>query len=109
MRSKGLSIILLAAMLVAAACIAQPAAPESAALTEGAEAAPVEEPAAAPVEARTLTVLAAASLTESFTEIGTMFETQHEGVTVVFNFAGSQALAEQLARDRRGCLCQRQQ
>ncbi len=31
MRSKGLSIILLAAMLVAAACIAQPAAPESAA------------------------------------------------------------------------------
>ncbi len=98
MRSKGLSIILLAAMLVAAACIAQPAAPESAALTEEAEAAPVEEPAAAPVEARTLTVLAAASLTESFTEIGTMFETQHEGVTVVFNFAGSQALAEQLAQ-----------
>ena len=46
----------------------------------------------------TLTVLAAASLTESFTEIGTLFEAQHPGVTVGFNFAGSQALEAQLAQ-----------
>jgi len=50
------------------------------------------------VEKRTLTVLAAASLTESFQELGTLFETEHEGVNISFNFAGSQALAEQLGQ-----------
>jgi len=44
----------------------------------------------------TLTVFAAASLTEAFTELGTLFETGHPGVKVVFNFAGSQALSAQL-------------
>jgi molybdate transport system substrate-binding protein len=48
------------------------------------------------VEPRTLTVLGAASLTESFTELGKLFESQNEGVTVTFNFAGSQQLAQQL-------------
>jgi molybdate transport system substrate-binding protein len=42
--------------------------------------------------------MAAASLTESFTELGAVFELQNPGVKVVFNFAGSQALAEQLAQ-----------
>jgi molybdate transport system substrate-binding protein len=46
----------------------------------------------------TLTVFAAASLTESFGEIGTAFEAVHPGVKVVFNFAGSQQLAQQLAQ-----------
>jgi len=45
----------------------------------------------------TLTVLAAASLTEPFQEIGARFEDKNPGVTVVFNFAGSQQLAQQLA------------
>jgi len=44
----------------------------------------------------TLTIMAAASLSESFTELGQQFETQHPGVQVVFNFAGSQQLAQQL-------------
>ena len=44
----------------------------------------------------TLTVFAAASLTEAFTEIGQQLETDHPGVKVAFNFAGSQALAAQL-------------
>ena len=44
----------------------------------------------------TLTVFAAASLTEAFTEIGQQFEADHPGVKVVFNFAGSQALSAQL-------------
>jgi len=43
-----------------------------------------------------LTVLAAASLTESFTELGKLFEAQNPGVKVTFNFAGSQQLAQQL-------------
>jgi molybdate transport system substrate-binding protein len=44
----------------------------------------------------TLTVFAAASLTEAFTELGQQFEADHPGVKVAFNFAGSQALSAQL-------------
>lgn len=53
-------------------------------------------PAAA--QPATLTVLAAASLTEPFTALGQQFESDHPGVTVQFNFAGSQQLAAQLAQ-----------
>jgi molybdate transport system substrate-binding protein len=47
---------------------------------------------------KTLTVFAAASLTESFTEIGKQFEAANPGVKVTFNFAGSQQLRAQLAQ-----------
>jgi molybdate transport system substrate-binding protein len=46
----------------------------------------------------TLSVSAAASLSEAFPEIAKQFEAQHPGVKVEFNFAGSQQLAEQLAQ-----------
>lgn len=45
---------------------------------------------------RTLTVFAAASLTDAFTEIGSNFEALHPGVAVTTNFAGSQALRTQI-------------
>jgi len=45
---------------------------------------------------RTITVFAAASLTESFTRMGKDFEAAHPGTTVTFNFAGSSALAQQI-------------
>ena len=45
---------------------------------------------------RTLNVFAAASLTDAFTEIGKHFENANPGVTVTFNFAGSQALRTQI-------------
>ena len=45
----------------------------------------------------TITVMAAASLSESFQELGRQFEAQHPGVRVEFNFAGSHQLAQQLA------------
>lgn len=45
---------------------------------------------------QTLTVYAAASLTDAFTEIGGMFEAEHSGVLVVFNFGGSQNLRTQI-------------
>jgi molybdate transport system substrate-binding protein len=45
---------------------------------------------------KALTVYAAASLTESFEDIGKLFEQQHPGTTVLFNFAGSQQLVLQL-------------
>jgi molybdate transport system substrate-binding protein len=44
----------------------------------------------------TVTVFAAASLTESFTTLGKQFEAAHPGVHVRFNFAGSSALAQQI-------------
>ena len=44
----------------------------------------------------TLTVFAAASLTQPFTQIAHEFESQHPGTDVVLNFAGSQQLVEQL-------------
>ena len=43
-----------------------------------------------------LTVSAAASLTDAFTEIGDAFEARHEGLTVTFNFGPSDGLATQV-------------
>jgi molybdate transport system substrate-binding protein len=57
--------------------------------------APGAKPTAAS-EPRTLTVFAAASLAEAFTEIGGNFEAANPGVTVTFNFAGSHALRTQI-------------
>lgn len=45
-----------------------------------------------------LTVFAAASLTEAFTEIAEEFESENPGSKVVINFAGSQRLAQQLSQ-----------
>ena len=52
-------------------------------------------PSSAP-EPKTLTVFAAASLTDAFTEIRKNFEAAYSGVKVIFNFAGSQALRTQI-------------
>lgn len=46
--------------------------------------------------ARTLTVLAAASLTETFEQVADDFETENPGVTVQLGFAGSTDLVAQL-------------
>jgi molybdate transport system substrate-binding protein len=52
--------------------------------------------AASPSISGDITVLAAASLTESFTTLGQQFEAAHPGVKVTFSFAGSSALATQI-------------
>jgi len=57
--------------------------------------APSAAPSAAP-QAQTLTVLAAASLTETFNELEKQFETDHPGVDVKLNYAGSSDLAQQI-------------
>ncbi|MEV0247179.1 molybdate ABC transporter substrate-binding protein [Nocardia sp. NPDC050712] len=44
----------------------------------------------------TVTVFAAASLTETFKQLGTEFEAAHPGVKVVYSFGASSALAEQI-------------
>jgi molybdate transport system substrate-binding protein len=45
-----------------------------------------------------ITVLAAASLKESFTAIGTAFETANPGTTVTFSFGASSSLAQQITQ-----------
>jgi molybdate transport system substrate-binding protein len=59
--------------------------------------------AAAPAHARatpklrgTVTVSAAASLTEAFTKMGADFQKVHKGTTVSFNFAASSTLVQQI-------------
>jgi molybdate transport system substrate-binding protein len=47
---------------------------------------------------QTLTVFAAASLTDVFTGLGAQLEKQEPGLTVQFNFAGSSALATQITQ-----------
>jgi molybdate transport system substrate-binding protein len=54
--------------------------------------------AAAPLEPANLNVFAAASLTEAFNEMAQSFSADHPGVTLTFNFAGSQQLAQQLGQ-----------
>mgnify|MGYP001339423698 FL=1 len=48
-------------------------------------------------ESRTLTVFAAASLTDAFEEIATVFEAENAGVDILFSFGSSSTLAAQLA------------
>ena len=50
----------------------------------------------APSDGGEITVFAAASLTQAFTELGERFETEHRGVRVRFSFAGSSSLREQI-------------
>jgi len=50
----------------------------------------------APGEQRTLTVLAAASLRDVFSDLAAAFEAEHEGVTVALSFAGSSDLGDQV-------------
>jgi molybdate transport system substrate-binding protein len=45
-----------------------------------------------------LTVFAAASLTESFNAIAKAYSADHPGISIIYNFAGSQQLAQQIAQ-----------
>ncbi len=57
---------------------------------------PTAVPPTATPQPRTLTVFAAASLTDAFTEIGSRFDAANPGVTITFNFGGSSSLRTQL-------------
>lgn len=56
--------------------------------------------AQAPTQQKTVTVLAAASLTESFDELGQRFTAEHADVKVQFDYQGSSTLAEQIKQGR---------
>lgn len=70
--------LVLAAALVVAACGGQPSA------------------ASTPSLSGTLSVFAAASLTDSFKALGASFQQAHRAVTVQFNFAGTPTLVTQI-------------
>ncbi|MFD7731080.1 molybdate ABC transporter substrate-binding protein [Kitasatospora phosalacinea] len=61
----------------------------------GASVNPAPAPARPEVKG-TVTVFAAASLKESFTELGKRFEAAYPGTTVTFNFGGSSSLAQSI-------------
>lgn len=84
MKTKTLSILIIILSLLMASCAQQPA---------GAAQGSTPTSSAGKVD---LNVFAAASLTEPFTEIGKLFESNHPGIHVVLNFAGSQQLAQQI-------------
>jgi molybdate transport system substrate-binding protein len=62
---------------------------------------PSGAPASGPSQQRTVTVLAAASLTESFNELAAKFSAQHPDVRIVFDFEGSQTLDQQINQGRK--------
>ena len=102
-RASGLLLCLLTLLLSAcggnAATIGTPtvanASTAAPAGTSGASSAPF---GTVTVATGTLTVFAAASLTESFGAVKTAFEKANPGVAVQYNFAGSQALVTQLTQ-----------
>lgn len=84
-----LALTLLLAVFLTACGAALAPAPVPAPAAQALTTAPASEPG-------TLTVFAAASLTDAFTEIGAAFDAANPGVTTTFNFAGSQALRTQI-------------
>lgn len=99
---KRIAVIVLALAVLVAACgpvataTPVPTAVPPTATTLPPTVTPV--PSTATPAPRTLTVFAAASLTGSFGDIGKAFEAANPGVTVTFNFAGTQALVTQLTQ-----------
>lgn len=61
----------------------------------GSQAAPRSQP-----QQRTLTVLAAASLTDPFNELAAQFSAEHPGVRIRYDFEGSSTLVQQIEQGR---------
>lgn len=91
MKVSTLLLFVLILTMLSAGCAAQPAATQTAA--ESASAATAAAEVKAPAK---LNIFAAASLTDAFSEIGKLFEAAHPEVRLIFNFAGSQQLAQQI-------------
>ncbi len=85
-RALLVTVLVFLALLIAACSSPTASAPTT----------PPATAASAPNGRTTLTVLAAASLTDSYQEIGKAFQTAHPGVNVNFSFAGSQQLRTQI-------------
>src|SRR6476619_6729463 len=92
MRRFALTAVALAAVAVAGCSSSSSSSPASGSSSSSAPATSSSSAA----QTGTITVFAAASLKESFTQLGKEFEAAHPGDTVKFSFAASSALAEQI-------------
>lgn len=81
---------------IAAVCLAATACATSPSAGSAPDAATPSAPAASTLPPTSITVSAAASLTDVFPAIASSFAQQYPHITVTFNFAGSNALVEQL-------------
>jgi molybdate transport system substrate-binding protein len=92
MRRLALTVVALAAAAVAGcSSSSSPSAPSGSSSTPAAAAG-----SSSAAQTGTITVFAAASLKETFTELGKQFEAAHPGDTVKFSFGASSALATQI-------------
>jgi molybdate transport system substrate-binding protein len=98
MRSKLIIVSLLVLLVALAGCGSKSVSMPTAALTTVPTVVTPAATSKSSAKNQILTVLAAASLTEPFKELGQQFEAKNPGVTVEFSFAGSQALAQQLGQ-----------
>jgi molybdate transport system substrate-binding protein len=73
-----------------------PATPTAATSSSGVAASPVAMEAPFPDAGGDVTVFAASSLTDAFEQIETDLEAAHPGLSITYNFGGSQALVTQL-------------
>src|SRR4051794_13641266 len=85
------AVLLVAALLALTGCSGSAASSQDAASPTSAETSSDELTG-------TLTVFAAASLTDVFTELGDRLMADHPGLDIRFNFAGSSALATQITQ-----------
>ncbi len=98
--------LVLVLLLALVGCAAPQAAPSSSAPPSSASssspstsASPSSTPSVSTTptsSASSLTVFAAASLTQAFGELGALYQKQNNGTAAVYNFAGSQQLAQQI-------------
>lgn len=95
-RSGVLALLFAAAMLLAACAPAAAPAPAEPTSPPPAVAAPTAAPTSEPPQPASLTIFAAASLTDVFQTIGERYEQDHPGTELVFNFGASSALRTQL-------------
>jgi molybdate transport system substrate-binding protein len=94
MRRSALTVVALAAVAVAGCSSSSSTSSASSATSSSAPAATSSSSAAA--QTGTITVFAASSLKETFTELGKQFEAAHPGDTVKFSFGASSTLATQI-------------
>lgn len=86
----------LAAVALAATAVAGCSSSSSPSTASGSSRSSAPAASSSAAQTGTITVLAAASLRETFTQIGKQFEAAHPGDTVKFSFGASSALAEQI-------------
>jgi molybdate transport system substrate-binding protein len=86
----------LAAVALAAIAVAGCSSSSSSSTASGSSSSSTPAASSSAAQTGTITVLAASSLKETFTQLGQQFEAAHPGDTVKFSFGASSALAEQI-------------